>query len=425
MPRARSIGIGVAIVVAVAVVAMMGREVARRGRFAVPLSSYSTGTEGTRALMQLAALRGRDVRRWTRDLTHLPRGRGVLVAVGDPFGEPARPLGRAEVDALDAWVHGGGTVVVLGAAAYLPGSFGVLLEPPQDLVPKDAPTRAERRKQKVMPWDDPVLLAEVAAHGRVVHAQLAERGVAGGLRDLRLRAPGHVRTTFGEWEKVATSPKDDLVVVRRKGRGHVAVVASASFVTNRELAAGDHAALALRLLGLGRGPVLIDEYHLGMGATDSLARTLAQRGWVPALLQLALVLALVLWRRGARFGRAQPAPRPETPDVTAYVDAVGRIYEQAGDAAASMEGLAAHAIGRVAARHGVRGSDPAALATALRARGRIAAAAAVEAVSARLARARASSKATSLVELARGIDHDVAPALQSAVTLSPVREASE
>jgi len=427
--RSRNLAIGAVVAVVVGLVVSMGREVARRGRFAVPLSSYSTASAGTKALSLLAAARGHTVRRWTRDLTHLPQGRGVLVAVGDPFGEPARPLGRAEADALDRWVHGGGTIVILGAASYLPGSFGVDLSEPAGAEPKDALSVEERRRRKVMPWDDPVVLARVAARNRVVTAQLAPGGIAAGLSELRLTAPGHLRTTFGEWERVATSPKDDLVLVRAKGKGHVAIVASASFVTNEELAALDHAALALRLLALGRGPVLLDEYHLGMGSTDSLLRTLVDRGFLATLLQAVLVALLVLWRAGARFGRPRPPAPAEAADVTAYVDAVGRIYEHAGDAGASMERLAAHALGRVAARHGVQGTAPAALAGTLRARGRAGAAAAVDAVSARLARARVAAKGArgkdasrALVDFARGLDDDLSPALCS--TPTPARPPS-
>ena len=61
------------------------------------------------------------------------------------------------------------------------------------------------------------------------------------------------------------------------------------------------------------GPVLFDEYHLGVGERRSMMRYLRQAGAMPLVLQLLLVALLLLWRarralrRRARAGEAAPA----------------------------------------------------------------------------------------------------------------------
>lgn len=425
-PRARSVAWVAGVALAALAVTAMVREVARRGRFAVPRSSYSTAADGTKALALLARAGGRTVRALRRDLGHLPRGRGVLVACGDAWDDPPRPLSRTEQKALAKWIEGGGALVVLGARGYLPEPLGLLVFPPE-LPDKDLPSRAERRRQKTMPWDDPVFAARVALRRRTVAATLRPHALTQGLHRLTLVAPGHLKVTDGDWETIAAGPKEELIVVRTLGRGRIAVSASASFVTNDGLARDDHAELALRLLALGRGPVLFDELHLGMASSESLTGYLRDKGLLPAVLQALLAVMLLVWRAGARFGRPRPAPPPEIPDVTTYVDAAGRIYARAADVPASMRRLAAHALARVAARHGVRGGaslhptgceSAAAIALQLRERGRVQAAAAVEAVARRLdgavsAAPKGGAAERALVQFARALDDDVAPALST------------
>ena len=76
---------------AIPVLALMTWSVARRGRYTVPLSTWSTADDGAKALFTFLEETGRSPARWTQDLGRLPEG-GILVAMGD--GGPERELGR-------------------------------------------------------------------------------------------------------------------------------------------------------------------------------------------------------------------------------------------------------------------------------------------------------------------------------------------
>src|SRR6185369_1339779 len=104
---------------------------------------------------------------------------------------------------------------------------------------------------------------------------------------------------------------DDDTLVRgvalRRDRGWVIALASGSPFQNRDLRTSDGGPLLARLLDAyaARGaPVLFDEYHLGVGDSRSTMRYLADAGYGPLALQAVLLVALVLWRAGARFGPA-------------------------------------------------------------------------------------------------------------------------
>ncbi|MBI2892572.1 MAG: DUF4350 domain-containing protein [Deltaproteobacteria bacterium] len=387
-------------------------EVARRGRFAVALSTYSTAARGAKALFLLCRSSGRVARRWTQDLVGLPRGRGVLVAVGTPWDGPQRELARSEREALLEWIRGGGTLVVLGASGYLPEEAGLIVSEKTPPGRKGEPSPGLERA----PWKDPWLAAQVEARDGEIAAIPTEHTLAAGLGRLALRGPGELKITAGEWQRVLVSPKDALVLVRGLGRGRIAVAASASFVENGSLARGDHAALALRLVSLGTGPVLFDEYHLGMGSSRSVASYLSERGLTFVLVQGLLALALVLWRAGARFGAPVLRSRDAPPvhDAKSYVDALGHIYARAGDVRASMERVVTAAMGRVAACHGLDRQEPEGLARTLAERGRLGASRAVQQALERYRAATARGDvlgAKHLVELQRNLDRDLQEAL--------------
>jgi hypothetical protein len=151
----------------------------------------------------------------------------------------------------------------------------------------------------------------------------------------------------------------------------VIVLASASMLQNAELGTSDGGELFVRLLRTYASgmPVVFDEYHLGIGERRSLMRYLRQMGAAPLALQLLVLVALVLWRAGARFGAVlPPAPAP-APASASFVVALGQLYERSADARGAIELIARDAWARIAAHHHVDVAPPARLVEALRARG--------------------------------------------------------
>jgi hypothetical protein len=164
----------------------------------------------------------------------------------------------------------------------------------------------------------------------------------------------------------------------------VIVLASSSMFQNRDLATENGGVLFARLVRerAAGGPVLFDEFHLGVGQRRSLMRYVRQSGGFPLGEQPLRALGLLLRRLGAAFG-AHVTDAPERPKGTAsYVEGVATLYAKARDPAGAVAIMVRRALERIAAHHHVAERDPARLAEHLEARNRQAAADAVRAIEA-------------------------------------------
>jgi hypothetical protein len=348
--------------------------------------------------------------------------RAVLVALGGCDAAMARPVSRYERQELVRWVRAGGVLIVAGARDYLPQAFGVqfrfdsrckrqwvaLLDPDAELPDDDIEDEAEE---------------PAAADGgvpEVTSIDFADAGVAQSASSDDSSTPLPVKPADMTWaipmsaslrglpvvpfrnagelvlmpdlepEVLLGDPRRDaegnetdlepLAVTLKHGAGRVIVLASASMLQNAELGSSDGGELFVRLLRhyAPNVPVVFDEYHLGIGERRSLMRYLRQMGAAPIALQLAILIALVLWRAGARFGAVlPPAPAPP-PESASFVNALGQLYERSADARGALELIARDAWSRIALHHHVEVAPPARLVELLQARG---AAVAAEAVS--------------------------------------------
>jgi hypothetical protein len=390
-------------------VSTLGR-VAERGRFATSYSSYGSGPHGSRALYLLVEQLVSPVMRWAQDLARLP-SRAVLVALGGCDAAMARPVSRYERQELVRWVRGGGVLVVAGARDYLPQAFGVqfkydercktqwasLLESggrdSDDFEGEPDPFAADGGVAE-SPASDPAHAdAGVATNDAgagsgaplppadttwAVPMTAALRGLpvipfrdAG---ELKLQPDLEPEILLGDPRRDAEGNETDLeplALTVKQGLGRVIVLASASMLQNAELGSSDGGELFVRLLRTYAPdmPVVFDEYHLGIGERRSLMRYLRQMGAAPLALQLLIVVAIILWRAGARFGAVLPPPSAAPPQSASFVVALGQLYERSADARGAIELIARDAWARIAAHHHVDVGPPARLVEALRARG--------------------------------------------------------
>lgn len=394
---------------AIPLLVAMTWSVARRGRYTVPLSTWSTASDGAKALFTFLEETGRAPARWTQDLGRLPDG-GMLFALGD--GRPARNLGRREKDRLKAWISAGGTLVLLGVERYVPRDVAIEIvreRPGESAKPAGA--------TPLFPdWEDAPAAQEddEDARPKPERVALADHPLAQGLATLGLRRAGDVKVDVPGWELLVGDIKAPRGVVVPYGRGYVVAIGSASFVTNSDLGTGDHAPFVARIVDRfrGNGRVFFDEYHLGMGRGRSIVSYLRVRGFGPPLLQLVLVLGLVLLRVAVRFGSPIAPPRPPPDDAATYVEGMARIYARAADVPASIDRVAKDAYARLAARHGLPPPSGAlGLAEALRKAGRKAAADAVDEVESRrtAVESRDRKGPELLVAFTREVDRLIAP----------------
>ncbi|HEX7481206.1 MAG TPA: hypothetical protein VF331_25620 [Polyangiales bacterium] len=462
-----------AVLTGLSVAAFVVGRVAERGRFTGAYSSYGGGPRGARALYLLAEHLQAHPARWSQDLANLP-SRGMLVALGGCDSEMARKLSRYERLELLRWVKAGGVLLVAGARAYLPDELGVGFDSDPGCKPRfgfggsetpDDDSHAAREPQapshatpaRPPPLDagtsasDASTLGDAAADGgKLVALSLAAPKSAAqtkpqskndtrqhwaipmakpvlGMSIVAFRRPGRLHVDAGvphevlmgvaSADEAATDPNlEPLVVSVARGRGRIIVLASASMFQNRDLLPSQGGALFARLLRsyASTGPVLFDEYHLGVGERRSLMRYLRQAGAMPIALRCLLIAGLLLWRAGARFGAVRQ-PLPAAPRGSAsFVAAMGRLYQSAGDPAGAIDTIARQALARIAAHHHLAAGSARKLEHALRERLAVTAADAVHEIE--LVRRDVGAHRTRLALLTARIDAAAARATATSAT---------
>ena len=400
------------------------RRVAERGRFTSAFSSYGAGPDGTRGLFLLAEAQNARPMRWVEDLAALPSEGGMLVALGDCESGMARTLSRFEQHELEQWIASGGVLLVAGARHYLPKDLGVAFEPSlecAELTPllgagESKHARDPEPERDESPAAEPNTAAPAlpdSGSGEVTleleDPELVWTTPVGdplrGLPPIAMHKPGRLvvdeqrdeddeRDEHGDGTRVLLTMPDaptmsdsevqrEAAVVVDHGRGHVIVLASASMLRNRELAFGDGGVIFARLLAAyaPAGPVLFDEYHLGVGERRSMMRYLRQVGATPFALQLLLAALIALWRSGARFGAIRRKLAPAPAGTASFVSALGGLFARSRDPLGVLRILEHQALAHVAARHHLPASSADRLARALEARGLPQAANAVRRVS--------------------------------------------
>jgi len=451
MSRALRWGLGAFLLLSVLLLTLTLERVAERGRFARSFSSYGSGPEGVRALYLLSAELGLSPMRWSQDLARLPRG-ATLVALGDCESGMARPMSRYEHDELLRWLVEGGVLLVAGTRHYLPAGLGVDFELDPSCTDGAAPEAAGRQPGPVQPpnsahdagasvdagsanvpaADGGTVAFDSAGSAGVTSAEKLDDdtpawgvpmdSVVRGLPIVPFREPGRLKISNPSADTLLGLPTLDrgsntasllpLAVTSPYGRGRVIVLAAANMLQNAELDTSEGAALFARLMRAYShgGPVLFDEYHMGMGERRSLMQYLRQLGAMPTLFQLALCVVVLLWRVGARFGGVRPLAETAPGGTISFVTALGGLYQGAGDATAALRLIARAALARIATHHGMAPLQAAALERALEERGAWQARDAVR----RIVAAVSSKRVQPLPGVVQGIDAALASATAAA-----------
>lgn len=411
------------------------QRVGERGRYVGAYSTYGAGPEGTRALWLLASEMA-PTRRWAEDLGRLPEG-GVLVALGSCDQRMRRPMSRIERERLLSWIEDGGILLVAGVTDYVDREhFGVAMEgraeecrPQSGLLAmladdeaRDAgegdagPSELDRLPQAFE--EDPAGTYDAVTEEEALSPPRFAVGVAepvAGAPAVGLRRPLRIEVDDDAARQTLLRLDDEegrpLGVRVDRGSGAIVALASASAFQNRDLASEQGGVLFARLVRqyAPDGPILFDEYHLGVGERRSMMRYLRQVGAVPLILQLLLVLGFVGWRMGARFGAPQTDPARAPAGTASYVKAVGTLYQKAKDPEGAARVLVRRALEQIAAHHHIDAREPGPLAARLTERHRHDAASAVREL------ADAEPNKNALAAFAQRVDDLRAKALRDGV----------
>jgi hypothetical protein len=252
-----------------------------------PNSSYDAGDQGFRAAYLLLEDLGYPVLR-SRRLT----GGTVRWAL---FPDPS----RREAGLLDDWIKDGGVLVLADPKGEFSRDLGL-----------DLKTEHSGQEEDEEP----------AAGPDVTH-------LAGGTA--RVSWPGHAGRV---WAQAGGEP---FVTVYAHGRGQVWLLNRPDFVTNRLVRKADNAVLLCRLaeatLRERPGELAFDEYFHGMRDRPGVVALLLTPPALWVTLQGVLLLALLLWHYGPRFGGLRPLPPPSRRSSEEFLDAMAALLARKKD----------------------------------------------------------------------------------------------
>ena len=252
-----------------------------------PKSSYDAGDDGFRAAFLLLEDLGYPVLR-SRRLT----GGTVRWAL---FPDPS----RREAGLLDDWIKDGGVLVLADPKKEFSSDLGMSLETEHRGGDGD----------------------EEASAGPGVSR------LAGG--PTRVTWPGHAGRVW------ASAGGEPFVTVYPHGRGQVWLLNRPDFLTNRLLPKADNAVLLCRLAEAGLaerpGELAFDEYFHGMRDRPGVVELLLTPPALWVTLQGVLLLGLLLWHHGPRFGGLRPLPPPSRRSAEEFLDALAALLARKKD----------------------------------------------------------------------------------------------
>jgi hypothetical protein len=270
-----------------------------------PSSSYATTPRGVAAWAELLQRSGHPVLQLREPISQAPIRPGMtLVVLG------VQSLTRPAERRIDAFVQAGGRLVIDAS------------DPDRVLGPLIGGAPA---------W--------TASSPRFVHP-LARVPETAGVTSVRTAGDGAWIGGAGQ-PVLGDSKGGALLVIRRRGRGQVDLLAAPSPVQNRLLATADNAQFAINLAGAPGRPVVFAEALHGFGAATGIA-ALPGTFWV---VFSGMCLAGAMWAldRGRRLGPPEPPVAIGPPPRSAYVDAMAGALKRADDTAS----MAALARGRI------------------------------------------------------------------------------
>jgi hypothetical protein len=353
-----------ALALAAALLAFSSLRVAERGRFAAPYSTYGAGPDGTRALLLLARQLGHEALPFTHELSHLPRG--TLVVVMGCKAQLLRKLARPEREALASWVEAGGLLIVAGDAGFLPQAAGLGVARKASCADGAQRSTLERLLAPAADSaeDDidamPLRVEASAASAPLSHLLSFEVAHALGLRVAH----------DAEATEILTSPEGTLGLTAAFGRGRLVLLGIPDALTNAAISDGGGLVFARLLAAFAPpGPVMFDEYHLGMGERRSVIGYLRDAGYAPLLGQLVLASLAFMLAGAARLAPPRPARESAAAHTMSFLDALSGLYASTGDAQAALQRLAKAALHNLARHYHADHVTPDQLAAWLAARG--------------------------------------------------------
>ncbi|MBC7805533.1 MAG: DUF4350 domain-containing protein [Akkermansiaceae bacterium] len=274
-------------------------------------STFSPKPGGWKAAYLLLEQSGIKTRRWEKPPSTWPDSVSAVIAGQEVLAVEGGAYWTAD-QAKDAmgWVERGGTLLLFAAE--------------NNAVTQEVGVSPDLHKNK----DNEVHPTQPAPYLNGV------RGVV---------IPGAERfLALGKDATVLLADDKPAVVAVKRGSGRVLLVSSPAVIDNRTLSKAENARFLVQAVSAFLQParkdgVLWDEFHQGYQEERSFWNAIGQPGQF-ALLQLGVLIALISYTMGTRFGLPRPAP-PQDRLSSEYVSSLADLYRRAKASDAALEGV--------------------------------------------------------------------------------------
>jgi hypothetical protein len=337
-------------------------------------STYHSGPTGTRALHDFLNESGHKVMRWRESCDRLFSESGKLVSTFVIVGKTRVPLEDKDYDLLLKWVHEGGRLVIIDRSPDRkfmsspdwnitirdmgypnldtdPGDVKQMTDTVTALSPGQ-PTLLTNNVTAVMPSRfsarmkiEPVIVSAPAVQATPAEdpSQPPPIRIADENENLPSTAPVmHIADSNGA-----------LVLDYSYGYGDIVLLSDPYVVTNGGIGLQDNLMLAINVLeGLRpNGLIAFDEYHQGRGITRNPFASYFEGTPVLAIAgQITLLVLVVLWTNGRRFGRPLPLPQVDRRSSLEFVSSMAELQERSRAFDLAIENIYSR-MRRVLARH--------------------------------------------------------------------------
>ena len=307
-------------------------------------STYHSGPTGTRALHDFLNESGYKVIRWRETPERLFGDAGSLIHTFVVIGETQILFTEEEAVALQNWVAGGKRLVIIDRTIdtrLVPDAGGWKVTsqlsalPPIDTDPSDVkqmtdnvtafrpvqPTQLTTNVSTVMP-------SRFASRITIERPKKNEDDF--NLEELGETVPQPYAATTSQAPIVHISdPNGPILVDYTYGLGRIVVLTDPYIVSNGGIRLNDNLQLALNtLVGIG-GLVAFDEYHQGKGVTqNAIASYFAGTPVLGFAAQATLLILLIVWTNGRRFGRPLPLPHVDRRSSLEFVASMAELQER-------------------------------------------------------------------------------------------------
>ena len=314
------------------------------GLLPLPSTFFNVGTGTKAAFDVLDQLKYPAVRLRRRISSQSLAGVGVLFIL-----RPATGLAPEEVSALDDWVQAGHALVVV------PGSKPESPPDPSEVSRNDTylddwfewqetPSVA-KKTEALPPAEKAAPLVEVESRDALM-AGIARLAVPDGRRfapKSPCREPLQDDSAHAFWK----DQKGTIGLEVESGEGTIIALADDYPLTNLGIGEGDDGLLLANVVremsARYPGKIAFDEFHLGFAQHDvspvAIVKLMLSGPWRWAAVQAALVGVLALFARSVRFGSPQDVVRKPRRQHREFVEAAGRLFEEAGAASLAAETL--------------------------------------------------------------------------------------